>query len=210
MNETNGVAMIRTPPPPDNISPAQVLWTDAAREISEPSAMGGFTTATGQLWKLTFDEQHVRHLPIHVLEAVGSVTALALAANSLRGQSVLVYCDNQAWVESVRGGSPKDPRLREILAVQNQICKQYDLKVHIKYVHTDTNIVADAASRHRMDEAIAELAGKGWAPEDISVLDLNAQPERGPGDLALLLDRMVQITVARTLHRKKLIEHTWA
>jgi hypothetical protein len=210
LNETDGEAMIRIPPPATNIGPSQMLWTDAARETSEPSAMGGFTPATGQLWKLTFDEQHVRHLPIHVLEAVGSVTALALAARTLRGQTVVVYCDNNAWVESVRGGSPKDPRLRELLAVQNQICKEYELTVIIKYVHTDTNIVADAASRHRMDLAVAELVDKGWARGDINLLDLNTQPESAPPDLTLLLDRMVQITVARTLYRNHITEHTWA
>ena len=178
--------------------------------MDSPSAMGGFTTATGQLWKWTFDEQHVRHLPIHVLEAVGSVTALALAANTLKGQTVVAYCDNNAWCKSVQGGAPKDPRLREILAIHHQICRQFDLTVHVKYVHTDTNLVADAASRHREDEALAELESKGWDRADVRSLDLNAHPELGPSDLTLLLDRMVQMTVARTLHRKKLKEHTWA
>jgi hypothetical protein len=210
LNETEGEDMIRSPPPVPSISPAQMLWTDAAREQNQPSAMGGFTTATGQLWKWTFDDQHVRHLPIHVLEAIGSVTALALAANTLRGQSLVVYCDNQAWVKSVQRGTPADPRLKEILAVHNQICREYDLTVHLMYVHTDTNIVADAASRHRTEEAISELESKGWAREDVRVLDLNTQPHLGPSDLSLLLDRMVQITVARTLFRKKLREHTWA
>ena len=209
--EDEGTAMIRDPSPPVPIAPQCMLWSDASREPGSdtPSEMGGFVAATGVLWKYTFSKRQTEILPIHLLEGIGSITGLAMSAETYRGKAVLAWCDNQSWVKSVQRASPKDPCLRELLAVQDELARRHQLTVLSKYVHTDVNVVSDKASRGDLAGARAELAKNGWSEDKLTVIDLNAEPEKGPADLELLFDRIIQLYEAKVAVRKGRLDHLW-
>lgn len=209
--EDDGVHLIQTAPPPATVEPRHMLWSDASRELkgNTKSAMGGLIPAAGVVWKYTFSQHQVEELPIHVLEGIGSITGLAMAAESARSQPVLAWCDNQSWTKSVQRGAPKDPCLRELMAVQNRLCENYQLQLFSDYVPTDINTVADAASRDDMEGAIQHLRDKGWGKDQITVLDLNLNPEAAPHDLELLFERMIQLQKAKVAVRKGKNQHLW-
>ena len=209
--EYDGTALIREPRPPIPIQPDCMLWSDASREPGGdvPSAMGGVIPATGVVWKYDFSKRQTEVLPIHLLEGIGSIVGLAMAAETLRGKAVMAWCDNQSWVKSVQRAKPKDPCLRELLAIQDELARRHELTVLSEYVHTDVNTVSDKASRGDVPGAVAELVARGWSEDQITVIDLNETPALGPPDLELLFKRIIQIYEAKVAVRKGRIAHIW-
>ena len=57
--------------------------------------------------------------------------------------------------------------------------------------------------------ARAELAKNGWSEDKLTVIDLNAEPEKGPADLELLFDRIIQLYEAKVAVRKGRLDHLW-
>ena len=212
LDSDNGAMMIARPPPPTVTHPTNVAWSDACREDQGSfSGAGGFSPkGGGLLWTYRFSEHHRRHLPIHVLEAVAEVVNLGFVAQASCDDTAedepavcLDYCDNMSWVSSVLGGKPTDPRLKEILQIRHYIQDRHNLTAHIAYVNTKVNEVADLASRGDPAGAVKHLREHGWDTNRLCQVDLNLNPELGPVDLELLLDRAVQLTQARAPRAEK-------
>ena len=206
LESDQGTMMIARPALPGISHPTSVAWSDACRETNgSVSGAGGFSPkGKGLLWSYKFSQYHKDHLAIHVLEAFAEVIGLALVAEATATDgpldspaTCLQFCDNMSWVSSVTHGKPTDPRLREILQIRHDLEERYCLDARIAYVNTKVNIVAAAVSRDDLETAMEELRAHHWNTDEIRVVDLNAHPELGPPDLKLLLDRAVQLTLAR-------------
>lgn len=212
LDADKGAMMITRAPLPSPSHPTSVAWSDACRELDGAfSGAGGFSPkGGGLLWWYQFKPKHVQTLPIHVLEAVAEVVNLAFVATATKddnpkgGEADCVqFCDNMAWVAAVDRGKPTDPRLREVLQIRHDLQARHQLRAHIAYVNTHTNTVADLASRGEPKQALEELRRHGWDSANVRTIDLNANPELGPLDLDLLLDRAVQLTVGRAKDRAR-------
>ena len=108
-----------------------------------------------------------------------------------------------SWVHSVQFGKPSDPRLRHLLRLRQEFLRDKDMDVHIAYVNTKRNIVADEASRGRLDLAVEELVKNGWSESQISQVNLNEHPNMAPADLPALLAFLVETTEARNRERAR-------
>ena len=198
IGHTSGTTMrIPCPALPQLSRPDNISWTDACRETKRGSYSGaaGYNLRSRVLWHYKFAQYHVDTLPIHVLEAVAEVLNLSVNGPLLRGEAALAFCDNMSWVTSLQFAKPSDRRLRTLLRMRQELETNFQVKVHSAYVNTKRNIVADEASRGRVDLALAELESAGWDLTTIRVIDLNRNPELGPPDLGALLDHLATETV---------------
>ena len=206
LSQDDGTPMrIPCPAPPRLSQPFNVSWTDACRETKPGafSGMAGFSARTRVLWHYKFSQEHVEHLPIHILEAVAEILNMGMMAPTLRGEAALAFCDNMSWVASLQYAKPSDPRLRTLFVLRHQLQDSFGLKVHSAYVNTKRNIVADEASRGDLSAALKHLKERGWDLNTINVIDLNQNPSKAPADLEALLDHLVKATVARRIAREE-------
>ena len=164
LDADNGTAMITQPRVKQVSHPTNITWSDACREVDGNfSGAGGFSPKGGGfLWWYKFSDYHLQHLAIHVLEAAAEVVTLAFVAEGTRADAregetaaCLQFSDNMAWVTSVQGDKPTDPRLRDILQVRHDLQDRYQLDAQIAYVNTKVNVVADLVSRGDAAEARA-------------------------------------------------------
>ena len=98
---------------------------------------------------------------IHRIEACGPATCLLSWAESLRGQLLLFFIDNQSALGSLVGGWSNEHVLNDITAVTWALAADLHVFVYFEYVQSASNII-DKASRVQSPGDLAVYQQRGW------------------------------------------------
>ena len=166
----NRVAMMV---PPVWLEPAHAAhlapFTDASRALGGEgrAGHGGAGAVFGRLaMQFDFTEDEIAWLPICDTEGLVLVLWLKMLCErcpeELMGRRFLMWCDNQSWVGAVNAHKSNAPTLAFLLEQLHALMAQYSFDIRVKYVKSEDNVAADAASRNdweRFYEFMSETAG---------------------------------------------------
>lgn len=121
-------------------------------QVFTDASLSGFGAWWGSVWMAGRWGHHDRRISGHnimVYEAATVVFFLLSLGERLRGQRVTLRCDNQAVVAALYNWHSRQPVVARLLRRLAAFLVLTGVRLHVKWVSTHQNYVADALSRQR-------------------------------------------------------------
>lgn len=140
MHHYNGISLI---PSQFWSSPDAIIATDACL-----TGCGGFSRYLGSFFHSVYPETILsRSYDINILELLTIIVALKLWGRRLKGQRVLIFCDNQTSVNVINSGRTRDSTLGACLREIAYQCATCEMEIHACHISSESNRLADYLSR---------------------------------------------------------------
>ena len=129
---------------------APPIFTDAS---GGAKGGGGYVTFRGSYLEYSrwSHDKVLRRRHINYLEGWAVLKALQRFGPQWQGCDVPLYIDNLVFHDILRKKRSPSTDLNDLMIPILNLCKQYDCRLVPFYISTDSNILADALSRHRLD-----------------------------------------------------------
>ena len=180
LNKWNRVSMILNPELLIPLHSADVApFTDA----SGGEANGGAGAVFGKYWMaFLFTKEELAVLPICDLEGVVSVLWLVEVCQrwpeQIAGRRFLAWCDNTTFVDCVNNHKSAAPSLAYLLLVLHDLMARYSFEIRLKYVKSEENVAADAASREEWDKFYTFMESVGFPRADLVRIPVQEEVRR--------------------------------
>ena len=154
-------------------------FTDA----SGGEANGGAGAVFGKYWMaFLFTKEEVQQLPICDLEGVVSVLWLIEVCQrwpeQIAGRRFMAWCDNTTFVDCVNAHKSTVPSLAHLLLVLHDLMARFSFELRLKYVKSEENVAADAASREEWDKFFAFMSSVGFEKSDLVRIPVQEETRR--------------------------------
>ena len=140
----NGVVLFNHATGPQ---PCNTVFTDASPEAGGAYCCNDFLYSC---WKR--DYPHISPQSIYVKEMCAILLAFHRWSAYWQNKPVYIYTDNQAAEWAIKSGLTKCPGANDILREILWISAVYNIQIHVSYISTKRNYIADAISRMHEDK----------------------------------------------------------
>jgi hypothetical protein len=148
------------------------FFTDASRELS--TGTGGAGAIFGKLaMQFDFTQSEITHLEICDTEGLVLVLWLTMllgipeTRDKIVGRRFVTWCDNQSFQGAVNAHKSNAPTLAFLLGILHNLQARYSFDLVVKYVKSEDNVAADAASRRDFERFYAFMLSLGVSSADI-------------------------------------------
>jgi hypothetical protein len=148
------------------------FFTDASRELSTHT--GGAGAIFGKLaMQFDFTELEIEHLEICDTEGLVLVLWLTMLLDNpetrdkIVGKRFVTWCDNQSFQGAVNAHKSNAPTLAFLLGILHNLQARYSFDLLVRYVKSEDNVAADAASRRDFERFYAFMLSLGVSSTDV-------------------------------------------
>lgn len=133
-----------------SLMPSPTVSTQATLQLYTDACLTGLGAVFGSAWwalSIPVDLPTLLGRPIAYLELFAVVTAIATFAPRLKGQTILLHCDNTVTVSAITSGTCRCPEIMCLVRALFYYCAQHNILVKCHYITSKVNSAADALSR---------------------------------------------------------------
>ena len=152
----------------------QAPFTDASRALGgrrEVRGGGAGAVFLNYAMHFAFTDEEIEWLPICDTEGLVLVLWLEYLCRehtgSIAGTRFWMWCDNQTFMKAVNARRSKAPTLAFLIDRLHMLQAEFSFDLRVKYVASEQNVAADAASRGDWDRFYAHMSSVGFTRDDI-------------------------------------------